>query len=58
MNSLKELSKKEISDIKGGGPILEGIAWLYGLAHGMHLRAASEIDWDEVDWEKQQALFE
>jgi hypothetical protein len=55
---IKELMLSDIKIIHGGGPILEGIAWLYGFAHGRTLRMADNMDWNEVDWEKMRSLYE
>lgn len=33
-NPIKVLDNSELKKINGGGPILEGIAWLYGFAQG------------------------
>jgi hypothetical protein len=51
-----ELDKHQLKKIEGGGPIFEGIAWLYGFAHGALERNAQSRDWDDVDWERKQVL--
>jgi hypothetical protein len=50
-----ELDEHRIKNIDGGS-ILEGLAWLYGLAHGAHERRAGNRDWNDINWEKKRTL--
>jgi len=60
MEKLAELSCIEIKKINGGGPIFEGIAWIFGWldGYGQRYAASIETDWNDVDWEKMRSLYE
>lgn len=53
---IQELTEKQVTSIKGGGPILEGLAWWAGFVNALY-EASHKNQTEEEYWNEARVLY-